>query len=114
MTKTDPSSHLPLREPTFFILLSLIPAEKHGYRILKDIETLSEGHVHLSTGTLYEALSRLLEQGLIERSQESAGQSPGKPRKNYRLTQAGRRVIEAEIERLRLLSAAASRQLGEA
>ena len=114
MQKTDPASYLPLREPTFFILLSLIPAEKHGYGILKDVEALSEGSVRLSTGTLYEALSRLLEQGLLERTDEAAGIAPGKPRKVYRLTHTGRRVIEAEAARLRALSAAASRSMGEA
>jgi len=112
MTTTDPASYLPLREPTFFILLSLIPAEKHGYAILKDVEALSEGGVRLSTGTLYEALSRLLEQGLLERTDEAAGVAPGKPRKIYRLTHTGRRVIEAEATRLRALTAAAMRQMG--
>jgi len=58
---------LPLREPTFFILLSLASQEKHGYAILQDIKEISEGKVKLSTGTLYEALARLLDQGLIER-----------------------------------------------
>jgi DNA-binding PadR family transcriptional regulator len=114
MQKTDPASYLPLREPTFFILLSLIPAEKHGYGILKDVETLSEGSVRLSTGTLYEALSRLLEQGLLERTDEAVGVAPGKPRKVYRLTHTGRRVIEAEAARLRALTAAAKRQMGDA
>lgn len=113
MQNTDSSPYLPLREPTFFILLSLIPSERYGYAILKDVESLSEGRVHLSTGTLYEALSRLLDQGLIERSDEAAGVGPGKPRKIYRLTQAGRQVIEAEAVRLQMLAAAARRQMGE-
>ena len=53
------SEWLPLREPTFFILLSLARGEKHGYAIMKDIEDLSRDRVKLSTGTLYEALARL-------------------------------------------------------
>ncbi len=107
------NNYLPLREPTFFILLSLVPGEKHGYAILREVEALSEGSVRLSTGTLYEALSRLLDQGLIERIDEPSSGGPGKPRKTYRLTQTGRQVIEAEAARLRLLAAAAQRQLGE-
>jgi DNA-binding PadR family transcriptional regulator len=58
---------LPLQEPTLIILLSLADGEKHGYAILKDVAEISNGKVRLSTGTLYEALARLLDQGLIER-----------------------------------------------
>ena len=113
---------LPLRQPTFFILLSLVPGKKHGYAILKDIEEVSRGKVRLSTGTLYEALARLLEQGLIERIDETASNGeepdasqnhPGRPRKSYRLTRLGRRVLEAETKRLQTLIVAAQRRLGE-
>lgn len=116
MTNSSPLSFLPLREPTFFILLSLIPEEKHGYAILKDVDALSNSALKLSTGTLYEALSRLLEQGLIERVEEprpDGSSAPGKPRKVYRLTDIGRKVIEAEANRLHTLASAARRQLGE-
>jgi DNA-binding PadR family transcriptional regulator len=112
---------LPLREPTFFILLSLAQGEKHGYAILKDIEALSGGKVRLSTGTLYEGLARLLDQGLIQRvdspeAEEESGaenKHPGKPRKAYRLTRGGRRVLEAEIARMQNLVAAARGRLGD-
>lgn len=117
MKPLDPFSFLPLREPTFYILLSLAPGEKHGYAILRDVEAMSQGRVQLSTGTLYEALSRLLEQALIERVGEADGIAetiaPGKPRKTYRLTQLGRRVIEAETARLYAQAEVARRQLGE-
>jgi DNA-binding PadR family transcriptional regulator len=103
---------LPLREPTFYILLSLSTEDRHGYAILKDVEELSQGKLKLSTGTLYEAIARLLDQGLIERipgeefarspNQESRNH-PGKPRKAYRLTPTGRRVLEAETTRLQRL-----------
>ncbi len=115
----DPLQLLPLREPTFFILLSLAPGEKHGYAILKDVEELSRGKLVLSTGTLYEALARLLEQGLIERLESSNGADgelhPGRPRKVYRLTHLGGRVIAAEVDRLEGLLAAArqSRAAGQ-
>lgn len=113
MISTNPNSFLPLRQPTFYILLSLVSAERHGYAILKEVEALSEGSVQLSTGTLYEALSRLLEQGLIERIEAPAGTGPGKPRKTYRLTGSGRQVIEAEAARIHTQAAAARRHLGE-
>lgn len=114
MTDTDLSPFLPLREPTFFILLSLVGSEKHGYSILKTVESLSEGRLRMSTGTLYEALARLLDQGLIERLEMPDVTHPGKPRKVYRLTLTGQRVIEAEASRLHSLAAAARRQMGAA
>ncbi len=49
------------------ILLSLAPGPKHGYAILKEVETLSDGRVKLSTGTLYGAIERLLDQDWIRR-----------------------------------------------
>jgi DNA-binding PadR family transcriptional regulator len=121
-SKLQISELLPLREPTFFILLSLARGEKHGYAIMREIDELSRGRVKLSTGTLYEALVRLLEQELIERIDEiepgakepRAGQNhPGRPRKSYRLTQRGRRAIKAEANRMRTLVAAAQLRLGE-
>jgi DNA-binding PadR family transcriptional regulator len=115
------SDQIPLREPTFFILLSLAAGEKHGYAIMKDVAEISQGKVTLSTGTLYEALARLLDQTFIERidrseddPDESEGRQshPGRPRKVYRLTRRGRRVIEAETLRLQSLISVARQRLG--
>lgn len=108
--------YLPLREPTFFVLLSLSDGNKHGYAILKDVETLSGGRVALSTSTLYEALARLLDQGLVARvttvSNDDAGAGhPGRPRKFYRLTLTGQHVLSAELARLEGLVAIAHRRL---
>ena len=81
---------LPLQEPTFFILLSLASGSKHGYAIMKDVAALSGGKVRMGTGTLYGALSRLLDQNLIERmddlDEDPTGESGGRIRKAYRLT----------------------------
>lgn len=115
-TETDPiASLLPLREPTFFILLSLAQGEKHGYAIIKDVAASSRDDVALSTGTLYEALARLLDQELIERVEAPAAAEernhPGRPRKAYRLTARGRRTLGAEIERMQTLLAVAQWRL---
>ena len=100
---------LPLTEATFYILLSLAPAEKHGYVIMKDVEQLSDGRISLGTGTLYGALGRLLDQGWIERvEQEPAG---GRQRKVYQLSDKGRQILAAETERLQSLLAAAELRL---
>jgi DNA-binding PadR family transcriptional regulator len=105
---------LPLREPTFYILLSLAEGGKHGYAVLKDVEFLSQEKVKLSTGTLYEGLARLLDQSLIERVPDAIvmHSHPGKPRKAYQLTRFGKQVLEAETQRLRTLISAAYQRLG--
>lgn len=111
----DPPSYLPLTEATFCILLSLSGGQKHGYAILKDVESLSDGTVSLSVSTLYSTLRRLLGRGLIERISEGTGDhaGPGLPRKAYALSQLGRRILRAETSRMRELVAAARLRLGE-
>jgi DNA-binding PadR family transcriptional regulator len=80
------------------VLLSLAEQPRHGYSILKDIESMSGGRVLLSTGTLYGALQRLLDNGWIERVEE---EDAPRDRRTYRLTSRGRRNLQAEIERMR-------------
>lgn len=97
----------PLTEATFTILLSLAPRPKHGYAIMKDVEELSDGRVVLTTGTLYGALKRLLEQGWITRLDQDEEAETGRPRKIYALTDLGRRMLNAEIGRMKALVAVA-------
>ena len=108
MTGLD--SQLPLREPTFLILLSLVPGPRHGYAILKEVESLSEGRVKMSTGTLYGAIERLLDQGWIHRADDPIPNETNRERKAYQLTVAGHTVLNTEIARLqKLVSVAKSR-----
>ena len=109
----DELHRLPLREPTFFILLALSPGPKHGYAILKEVEALSEGRVQLSTGTLYGAIKRLLDDGWIRRVDDPLPNSTQRQRKAYALTEQGRRVLNAEVERLRKLVNVAQIQTAE-
>jgi DNA-binding PadR family transcriptional regulator len=97
--------NLPLTETTFYILLSLAEEPRHGYRIMKDVEGLSEKRVQFSTGTLYGALRRLLEKEWIERvTEDQDGNISGeRNRKSYALTHIGKQVLEAEVNRLRKL-----------
>ena len=99
----DTLSLRPLREPTFFILLSLSPGPKHGYAILKEVEILSQGRVRLSTGTLYGAIKRLLDRGWIRRVDDPIPNDTDRERKSYALTELGQRVLNAEIARLQKL-----------
>ena len=73
----DVQENLPLTESTFYILLSLAPGPKHGYAIMKDVKMLSESRDLLSTGTLYGAIKRLLDQGWILRVDEPAENGNG-------------------------------------
>ena len=98
----DYQDNLPLSEAVFFILLSLLPGPNHGYAIMKDVETLSDSRVSLSTGTLYSALKRLLEAGWVRRVEET-GDENGRERKAYALTQLGKGILEAEAARMQKL-----------
>lgn len=119
MSNTDNvQSSLPLSEVVYFILLSLASGPRHGYAIMKEVRSLSKDRVTLSTGTLYGAIKRMLEQGWIQRlddhhSDDHHSANSGRQRKVYKLTDLGWRVLRAEIERLdSLIIAARVLQLG--
>ncbi len=97
-----------LSEPVLLVLLSLAEQPRHGYSILKDVESMSGGRVLLSTGTLYGALQRLLGDGWIERVEE---EDTPRDRRTYRLTPRGRRNLQMEIERMRHLTKVAAQRI---
>jgi DNA-binding PadR family transcriptional regulator len=82
-------------DPPVLILISLASGDKHGYALLKDIESFAA--VRLGPGTLYGAIGRLEARGLIE-----AAEAPGRARP-YRVTEAGLALLEAELSSLRTL-----------
>lgn len=82
-----------LTEAVYYILLALIEP-MHGYGIMQQTAALSKGRVRLSAGTLYGALASLLDKGWIEQLSDEGR------RKDYRITQAGREVLEQELLRL--------------
>jgi len=98
----------PLTEPVLLILMSLADAPRHGYALIKDIETLSDGRIRLSTGTLYGALRRLLADRWIERFEQ---EDTSRDKQAYRLTSTGRRRLEVELDRMRQLTRAGSLRL---
>ena len=102
------SAGAPLTEPVFLILLSLAEAPRHGYALMKDIESLSAGRVRLSTGTLYGALKRLLEDGSIERIDLK---DTTREKQSYRLTRFGREQLQVESARVQQLARAAAFRL---
>jgi PadR family transcriptional regulator, regulatory protein PadR len=109
--KNNQLSANPVSEPVFFILLSLSAGRKHGYAILKDVETMSEEKLLLSTSTLYSALSRLEEQDIVRRVPVDGQVSPGLPRKVYELTSQGLKLLQAESSRVQRMAALSRRYL---
>lgn len=100
----------PLSEPVVLILTSLASEPRHGYALLKDIEELSAGRVSMSTGTLYGALRRLLDDGWIRRFEQ---EDTSRDKQAYTLTAAGRARLDAELDRLEQLTRAAGLRLRE-
>jgi DNA-binding PadR family transcriptional regulator len=88
-----------LTEAVYYILLSLY-RPMHGYGIMQNIEALSRGRVTLGAGTLYGALNTLVEKQWI---QEVIGDGENSRKKEYRITEAGKATVRAEIKRLQEL-----------
>jgi DNA-binding PadR family transcriptional regulator len=92
---------LPLTPATFHILLSLADEERHGYAIMQDVATATDGVIRLGPGTLYGAIKKLLSDGLIAESDERPDPSMDDTRRRYyRITPFGSRVASAEASRL--------------
>lgn len=90
---------LPLTPVAFEILLALGEGERHGYAVMQEVERRTEGRTSLHPGTLYRALSRLVESGLLEELADRPREGDER-RRYYALTSLGRRVAAAESERL--------------
>jgi DNA-binding PadR family transcriptional regulator len=102
-----PDDRASLRPVEFHILLSLAAGDRHGYGIIQDIAERGEGSVP-DVGTMYRALARMVEAGLIEAAARRAAADAGHERRNYyRITDDGRRVATTEARRLESLTRAA-------
>jgi DNA-binding PadR family transcriptional regulator len=97
-------SYQPLTPAVFHILLALADGEKHGYAIMKDVETQTGGQLKMGPGTLYGSIKRMLAAGLIEESgQRPDPEMDDERRRYYRLTGLGQNVVTAESQRLAAL-----------
>jgi DNA-binding PadR family transcriptional regulator len=103
---SDPRDHLPLTAPVFQILLSLIDRDLHGYAIIADIRERTGDEGRLTASTLYAALRRLLDAGLLEEVDAPDGDTDPR-RRYYRLRKLGREVARLEAARLDRLTAMA-------
>jgi DNA-binding PadR family transcriptional regulator len=100
---------LPLTPAVFHILLALFGKERHGYDIMQQVKEDSSGAVKMGPGTLYGSLDRMIEAGLVAKSNT---QDPR--RIYYRLTALGQNTLRAETQRLSRVARVARRQLGTA
>ena len=98
--KPEPASVVPLTPVAFEILLSLAEEERHGYHIMQAVERRTDGRIALHAGTLYRALARLVDGGLIEELDERPDPATDERRRYYRLTPFGVEVARAEAARL--------------
>jgi DNA-binding PadR family transcriptional regulator len=112
MSDASPETFLPLSAPVYGVLLTLGERAMHGYGIIVEFEARTGQEGALLPGSLYNTLSRMLAQGLVE--EVPRPERDGDPRKRYyRATDLGRSVARAESERLRaLLRLAEERNLG--
>ncbi len=107
MPKSEPP--LPLTPAVFHIMLTLFGKERHGYDIMQQVKADSGDAVKMGPGTLYGSLDRMIEAGLVARSDI---QDPR--RIYYRLTALGQTTLHAETERLSRVALVARRKLGSA
>ncbi len=104
METSSVQGHNPLTPAVFHILLALMDQERHGYGIMKEVESQTQGEMLLRAGTLYQAIKRMLDMGLIEESAERPDPAlDDERRRYYKLSGLGHKVASAEVERLRKL-----------
>jgi DNA-binding PadR family transcriptional regulator len=89
---------IPLTPAVFFILFALADGEKHGYAIMQQTTSLSDGRFRMGPGTLYSTIQRLLDLALIEEVADASERDSR--RRYYRLTRQGRALLDMEINRL--------------
>ena len=110
---SEPDGYLPLTPAVLDIVLALGDEELHGYAIMREVRRRTDGRRRLAPGTLYRSLRQMQERGLVEESEERPDPDlDDERRRYYRLTDLGRRVAVAEVERLEgLVRAARSKGL---
>jgi DNA-binding PadR family transcriptional regulator len=102
-----------LTPAVFYLLLALSEGERHGYELMKKVTRDSGGAVQMGPGTLYGSIKRMLKQALIEETDERPDSVLGDERRRYyRITEAGRTALTAELRRFACaLDVAAARRL---
>ena len=109
--RPDPNAEIPLRPVDLLLLHALADGERHGYALIRELEDRTDGAVRLEAGNLYRVVRRLLDDGLLaESGRRPAPDQDDERRRYYAITPFGRRVLAAELGRLRALVSLAERQ----
>jgi len=93
----------PLKPSTYYVLLALADGERHGYAIMQAVTDMTGGRETILPGTLYAAIARMVDEGLVEERDAPHDASGGPRRRYYRSTRLGRVAARAESERLQAL-----------
>ena len=101
----------PLTPAVLHILLALSTEERHGYGIMKQVESESQGKVKMGPGTLYGSIGRMMETGLIRESDKKVDPELDDERRvYYKITGLGQAALAAELERYREVVAVAKKK----
>ena len=107
-----PGDFLPMNPRDYLVLFSLTAGERHGYGIVKEVESQSAGAVRMDPSNLYRSVKRLMKLGLVAESELQQDQDSDERRRFYSLTPLGTAAVEAEARRLsQLTDAAKARKL---
>ena len=107
MKRAEPQDLLPLTHVTYHVMLALADWPLHGYGIIKEIAERTDGQMDLEAGTLYAAIKRLVDDGLLEAAPRDPQDTSDQRRRSYQLTGFGRKVLRAESARMVSLIAVA-------
>ncbi|QMU80017.1 helix-turn-helix transcriptional regulator [Streptacidiphilus sp. PB12-B1b] len=99
-----------MQEPTVLLLTALADEPRHGYALIQEVAEISGGRVRLRAGTLYGALDRLLQEGVVRVERDEV--IDGRARRVYALTDQGREALAAEAARLKAVAREAERRMG--
>ena len=99
-----------MQEPTVLLLTALADEPRHGYALIQEVAEISGGRVRLRAGTLYGALDRLLQEGVVRVERDEV--IDGRARRVYALTGQGREALAAEAARLQAVAREAERRMG--
>ena len=111
-TRLDPEAMLPLTPLSFHILLALADDDRHGYGIIKEVRERTNGEMNPGAGTLYAAVQRMLDDGVITETSDRPATGDDERRRYYRLSAFGRQVARAEALRLaRVIRIASDKKL---
>ncbi len=103
---------IPLTPLTMALLLALAGGDSHGYALMQEVERQTDGRLKPGTGSLYAALQRLMDDGMIEESPDRPGPGEDRRRKYFRITAAGWAMARREAERmLQVVAAARERRI---